>query len=113
MDEGGWKNDEHSDQHNQLIEIRSQIDAIDLATASLLEQRLELARRAGGIKNELQLPIKDSERESEVLERVSALSTDEEIVRAIRTIYRAVIMQSKKLQGEAEQQENGPLRAAS
>jgi 3-deoxy-7-phosphoheptulonate synthase len=88
---------EHANQNNELTHIRKQIDEIDLVAASLLEQRLKLARAAGSIKSQLELPIRDAGREDQVLQRVS-LSSDQEIAHAVRSIYRLIIHEATKIQ---------------
>jgi chorismate mutase len=53
----------------RLYELRGRIDEIDKQIIELLEERIRVAKEIGKIKKELNLPIKDEEREREVLKR--------------------------------------------
>lgn len=53
----------------RLYELRGRIDEIDKQIIELLEERIKVAKEIGKIKKELNLPIKDEEREREVLKR--------------------------------------------
>lgn len=53
----------------RLYELRGRIDEIDKQIIELLEERIKVGKEIGKIKKELNLPIKDEEREREVLKR--------------------------------------------
>ncbi len=53
----------------RFYELRERIDEIDKQIIELLEERIKVAKEIGKIKKELNLPIKDEEREKEVLKR--------------------------------------------
>ncbi len=53
-----------------LEALRKRIDYIDREIASLIQERLEICRELGELKRSLGLPVRDPEREKEVVSRV-------------------------------------------
>lgn len=64
---------------NKLEIARKQINEIDRAMADLFERRMEAARQVAEYKQENGLPVFDSARETEVIERNSALIKDQNL----------------------------------
>lgn len=54
---------------SKLNKIRIRIDNIDDKIVRLFEERLHLVDEIIGEKNKLELPIKDSQRETEIIKR--------------------------------------------
>jgi chorismate mutase/prephenate dehydratase len=54
----------------ELIKIRNDIDGIDDKILTLLEKRVTLAKRIALVKIKRGIPIRDEQREKELLERV-------------------------------------------
>jgi len=51
----------------ELKKLRKEIDRIDAEILSLLEERVETARKIGAVKKEKGLPVSDPQREKEVI----------------------------------------------
>jgi monofunctional chorismate mutase len=51
--------------------LREKIDKVDSKIVALLEERLDLARKIGAVKRKKNLQIEDSERERQVLGKVT------------------------------------------
>jgi chorismate mutase/prephenate dehydratase len=58
----------------QLDQIRREISELDFEILQALERRVRLAEKAGEIKRDEGIPIRDQEREAEVLEQARELS---------------------------------------
>ena len=56
----------------ELIKIRNRIDDIDSRILTLLEKRVTLAKRIAIVKTKRGIPIRDEQREKELLERVAS-----------------------------------------
>ena len=80
-----------------IQELRQQIDAIDRELVSLYCRRMETARAIGKYKRENGLPVLDSKRERELLNKVAELA-GEENEQGIRALYRLLLDQSKQRQ---------------
>ena len=80
-----------------IQELRQQIDAIDRELVALYCRRMETARAIGQYKRENGLPVLDSQREQELLDRVAKLA-GEENEQDIRALYRLLMDQSKQRQ---------------
>ncbi len=59
---------------DEIKKLRKEIDGVDAQIAELIERRVRIAKRIGGIKKEKSLIIGDPEREREVLENVKKSS---------------------------------------
>ena len=81
---------------NNIEALRREIDETDEKIAELFLKRLTLSRKIGEIKKEKALPVTDSAREEEILERLSEMSpSDGEY---IKRLYKTVFEISKDLQ---------------
>jgi chorismate mutase len=76
----------------ELIKIRNHIDGIDDQILTLLEKRVTLAKRIALVKTNRGIPIRDGQREKELLERVASqaksLGLNPELT---RRIFREII----------------------
>lgn len=76
----------------ELIKIRNHIDGIDDQILTLLEKRVTLAKLIASVKIKRGIPIRDKQREKELLERVASqaerLGLDPELT---RRIFRGII----------------------
>lgn len=61
--------------NEKLGDFRGQIDEVDLEIIRLLEKRAEIAGKIGEIKRENNMPIRDEEREKEVVEKLGGKSS--------------------------------------
>lgn len=83
---------------SELNNIRRQLNQIDGQLLALLEARAELIKQVTEIKKRKGLPIRDKEREEEIIQsKASKTELPEEFV---RQIYQAIIDASSKLEGE-------------
>jgi len=77
-----------------LTEIRERINNIDFDVIRLLEERMEFALRAGKLKKQ----VKDGEREKEVYQQISRLSSHLLNPDFSRKLYEQIINESNALQ---------------
>ena len=54
-----------------IEDLRTKIDGIDERLLTLIEERVEIAEKIGRVKRKKGLPIEDSERETEILGRLT------------------------------------------
>ena len=82
----------------KLEDYRKEIDSIDAEILWLLNKRAEAAGKIGVLKAKAGLPIVDSDREGEVLRRVSqangGILTDDSVIK----IFRRIIRESRQVQ---------------
>ncbi len=83
---------------DSLDDIRRRIDEIDSALAVLFERRMAECRRVAGIKKREGLPLSDSAREEEVIERNVALVENATIREYYTDFARKLIELSKSYQ---------------
>lgn len=84
----------------RLEEDRAAIDRIDEQLAKLFEQRFNIVRDIIEYKYENRLPILDSGRETEIIERNSRLVEDDDIRRYFRITYAHMIELSREYQDD-------------
>jgi len=72
-----------------LDELRNEIDKIDGALVDLLEKRMDVSRKIGEIKKSKDIPVKDEEREKEIINRVPE---------RLKGIFQEIINKSKEEQ---------------
>jgi chorismate mutase len=84
-------------------ELRAEIDAIDSQLLDLLNRRAALAVEIAGLKVRDGIPILDPDRESDVLDRARAGSRDPLEPDAAERIFRAVMLESRRLQARVVQ----------
>ncbi len=97
---------------DSLDDIRRRIDGIDSALAELFERRMAECRRVAGVKRREGLPLSDSAREEEVIERNAALIVNSTIREYYPGFARKLIELSKAyqqrlLEAEAEGEAEG------
>ena len=80
----------------KLNELRNQIDEIDQEMAKLFEKRMGLVREVGDYKKEHNLPILDSSREKEVIEKNSRYIQDESLIPLYQEFLVSLMNISKK-----------------
>jgi chorismate mutase len=67
----GWLNDINGDFGMPIEEMRNKIDVIDSKIVKLLEDRADWAKKIGEAKKRHNLPVRDMDREQEVLIKVT------------------------------------------
>lgn len=79
-----------------IEELRREIDEIDGKITELFVKRLALSRKAGEIKKEKNLPVRDEKREKEITEKLAAKAGDDG--EYIKELYKTVFGISRDLQ---------------
>lgn len=80
-----------------LKELRGEIDAVDTQIARLFARRMQLGGAVADYKREHSLAVMNTQREQEVLERVSSL-VGEELAPDARVLFASMMDMSKALQ---------------
>jgi prephenate dehydratase/chorismate mutase len=88
------KGPDSTDDVSALAEVRDRIDDTDRKLMRLLDQRIELALRAGRLKAQ----IADPAREAQVLTKVRASAHGLVSADFVASLYRAIIEESRRLQ---------------
>ena len=93
-----------------IQELRQQIDAIDRELTALYCRRMETSRAIGKYKRENGLPVRDTERERKLLNKVAELA-GEENEQGIRALYQMLLDHSRlrQLMDEHPESELGRL----
>ena len=81
----------------ELKECRNKLDVIDSQLISLFCERMEVVQRVAEYKKEHDLPILNSGREKEILERVRTLS-GEEFAPYAQTLFETLLYVSREYQ---------------
>lgn len=82
-----------------LSELRSDIDKIDQKIILLIKKRLKIAKEIGKYKKENKLPVKDSTREREILEKkISDANSLNLSPSLIRKVFLPLLSESRKIQ---------------
>jgi 3-deoxy-7-phosphoheptulonate synthase len=82
----------------QIASCRRSIDALDGSIARLLEERARIGRLAGQTKSRSGRPVRDENREGEVLERVAGSAGDELSAAALQRMFRCIIDETRQVQ---------------
>jgi chorismate mutase len=86
---------------NNLTEWRDRIDALDGELLELLQRRAAVALEVGRVKAERRLPVMDSGREQQVLERLAGAASGGPLDGdAVRDIFSAVIRACRSVQSK-------------
>ena len=72
-----------------LEELRKEIDKVDEAIVDLLQKRMDISKEIGEIKKSKDVPVKDEEREREILDKVPE---------KLKSIFNEIINKSKEEQ---------------
>jgi chorismate mutase/prephenate dehydratase len=81
-----------------ICQLRSSIDSIDEAILELINRRLGLAQQIGSVKRQSGNQVVDSTRESEILNRLSALNRGPLNPNVLRHIFVDIIAASRAIQ---------------
>ena len=87
----------------QVVALREDIDEIDRSLIALLESRLEVCRALGQEKMKLGLPLRDQEREQEVVAQLSQISQDEILISHLPALYHEISAACLKVQEEGQE----------
>lgn len=85
----------------KIVEWREKIDVINSKILDLLNERMDLVKKIGKRKKELDIPIKDAGREKEIYNKLDKLADSKGIDREfVREIFKKIIDESIKEEGE-------------
>ncbi len=85
----------------KLEKIRQQIDLCDQKLLKILSRRLNLAKKAGKIKEKMNIKLTDSKREKEIIEKIISEAKENSLSFIfVVKIFREIIKESKKIQRE-------------
>jgi chorismate mutase/prephenate dehydratase len=85
-----------------LAECRRKIDAIDVQLRDLLNRRAQLAEEIRRTKDVLGLAVHQPQRESEILEKITAENPGPLGSDAVRAIFRCIIQEIRELEAKGE-----------
>ena len=74
-----------------LYKIRQEIDQVDKQLAEVLEKRLQLVLKVAEYKQEKGIPVKDANREEQVIAKVTGMLHNQEYGLAVAKIMRSII----------------------
>ena len=82
----------------QILELRQQIDDLDKDIIQLLKKRMGISKEVGKLKEKLDIPVEDKNREDEIIDRLTKQTgrnlSEEQLIR----IFTAVFKSSKQVQ---------------
>ncbi|GLB47487.1 chorismate mutase [Philodulcilactobacillus myokoensis] len=81
-----------------LDQKRQQIDQIDQQIVELLEQRFQIGKSIGEYKKIHHLPILNTNREYQVLERINKIVRNKRNSKQIQRIFRTIMNQTKTIE---------------
>lgn len=83
---------------DELKKYRQSIDEIDEQILVLYLKRMEVSHQIGVLKKELNLPVCDKKRESEIISSLSNKIEDSKLRMLYIDLLKLIIEQSKKIQ---------------
>lgn len=89
----------------QLAQARQKINGIDQQIVRLLEQRFAAVVEVNDYKRRHQLPVLDSQREKQVLQKIADLSTDKATVGYLQKIFAEIMHQSREYQHDQRKED--------
>ena len=82
----------------RILELRQQIDDLDEEIIQLLKKRMGISKEVGELKEKLDIPVEDKNRENEIIDRLTKQAginlSEEQLIR----IFTAVFKSSKQVQ---------------
>ena len=82
----------------RILELRQQIDMLDEEIILLLKKRMGISKEVGKLKEELEIPVEDKNRENEIIDRLTQQAgrnlSEQQLIR----IFTAVFKSSKQVQ---------------
>ena len=82
----------------RILELRQQIDDLDEDIIQLLKKRMGISKEVGKLKEKLDMPVEDTNRENEIIDRLTKQAgrnlSEEQLIR----VFTAVFKSSKQVQ---------------
>ena len=91
-------NDTGDTLEDRLKQLRDDIDAIDSKIVSLINERLQIGRKIGKIKQESKSNVFDPSREKKVMEKITRLNDGPAENKLLRYIFNVIMMATKDIQ---------------
>ncbi len=85
---------------NELEKLRNEIDAIDRQIVDCFEERMQTVMQVAAYKQKNNLPILNSEREREVIEKNTAMLQNKQYKRALESVLEKMMLVSRNAQQE-------------
>ena len=82
----------------RILELRQLIDELDEDIIFLLKKRMEISKEVGRLKEELDIPVEDKNRENEIIERLTQQAGKNLSEKQLIRIFTAVFNSSKQIQ---------------
>ena len=82
----------------RILELRRQIDNLDEEIIQLLKTRMGISREVGKLKEKLDIPVEDTNRENEIIERLTHQAGQNLSEQQLIRIFTAVFKSSKQVQ---------------
>ena len=83
---------------NRILKLRNKIDTLDEEIIRSLKKRMGISKEVGKLKEELDMPVEDKNRENEIIDRLTNQAgrnlSEEQLIR----IFTAVFKSSKQVQ---------------
>lgn len=111
MNKSHSENNEQGADRSDIATLRRNIDDIDDQILELVGRRLAAAREIGRIKKQNGITVVDSQRESEIYQRLSSLNTGTLKNGSLYRIFRSIIAAGRSVQKSLNKAEQPPLYA--
>ena len=82
----------------QILELRQQIDDLDEDIIQLLKKRMGISKEVGKLKEKLDIPVEDKNREDEIIDRLIKQARRNLSEQQLIRIFTAVFKTSKQVQ---------------
>jgi len=82
----------------RILELRRQIDNLDEEIIQLLKTRMGISKEVGKLKEKLDIPVEDTNRENEIIERLIHQTGQNLSEQQLIRIFTAVFKSSKQVQ---------------
>ena len=82
----------------RILELRQQIDDLDEDIIQLLKKRMGISKEVGRLKEKLDIPVEDKNRENEIIDRLTQQAGRNLSGQQLIRIFTAVFKSSKQVQ---------------
>ena len=82
----------------RILELRQQIDDLDEEIIQLLKKRMGISKGVGRLKEKLDIPVEDKNRENEIIDRLTQQAGQNLSEQQLIRIFTAVFKSSKQVQ---------------
>lgn len=86
-----------------LNKYRNEIDALDKEIVALIEKRMEISKAISEYKYENNLPIRDPEREAQLISSRTEHIEDIALKKAVESVFKAILKSSRAVQEDVQE----------